>query len=55
MIDMLVRNSNLDVVLYRFMRKGKIGSFREEMPEEYIELFNEETRKWKNVSKMYPC
>lgn len=51
---MLVGNRNSEVLLYRFMRKGKIGSFREEMPEEYIERFNEETRKWKNISEMYP-
>lgn len=55
MIDLIVGNRNLKVVLYRFMRKGKIGSFREEMSEEYIERFNDETRKWKNVSEMYPC
>lgn len=39
---------------FRFLRKGKIGSSKEEMPAEYIEKYNEEMKKWPRIMKMYP-
>lgn len=41
-------------VHFRFMRKGVKGSHREEMPAEYIELFNAALDKWANLKALYP-
>lgn len=40
--------------LFRFLRKGKIGSFQKEMPEIYIDKFDQEIDKWKAVRELYP-
>lgn len=38
---------------FRFMRKGKVNSYKEEMPQEYIKKMDEEIRKWKEVNDLY--
>lgn len=40
---------------FRFMRKGVIGSHKEEMPIEYIELFNHALDKWEGLKALYPA
>lgn len=36
------------------MRKGKIDSYKDEMPKVYIQRMNEEMIKWKEVNDIYP-
>lgn len=43
----------INSVYFRFLRKGKKDSHKEEMPAEYIEKFNEEMQKWKGVMELY--
>lgn len=39
---------------FKFLRKGKKDSHKEEMPQEYIERFDKEMRKWKGLMEFYP-
>lgn len=39
---------------FRFQRKGKKGSFKTEMPEDFIGRYNEEMAKWKDLMTLYP-
>lgn len=39
---------------FKFLRKGKKDSYKEEMPKNFVDLFNAEMAKWDSVMEIYP-
>lgn len=53
-IQIFSKMPNNCLVISRFLRKGKRDSYKEEMPQQFVEKFNQEMKKWKGVMELYP-
>ena len=39
--------------VHRFMRKGEVGSFKSEMPEQFIRRFDDMSARWNNIHNFH--